>query len=117
VRNRSTLLFTSILAASAKIVWPEVYRPLIDVANDLLYEAMRDGMRTVELIQAISILAFYKEAEDATSFRKVGYAIRLAFELDLHVPKQRPLPNDETEAREILVRPLSSAAIVYPDSR
>lgn len=74
---------------------------------------MASDQCTLELIQSLSILCFWKECDDPTSWRKIGFAIRMAYELDLHtvetwshkrgVDGEAELPEDETEARELLV--------------
>jgi hypothetical protein len=114
LRHQSSLLFSSVLAVTAKLCVPniKVYRELLSVAKRLLNEAMASDMCSLELIQSLSILCFWKECDDPTAWRKIGLAIRMAFELDLHlvdtwshtklVDGQADLPEDEIEARELL---------------
>ncbi|CUA76172.1 hypothetical protein RSOLAG22IIIB_06130 [Rhizoctonia solani] len=82
VRRRSRVLYTAILAAA--------------------WRALSDGISSVEYIQALSIMTYWKEAEDTSTWRKLGLAIRMAFELNLHIARADPLPIDELQARERL---------------
>lgn len=41
---------------------------------------------------------------DSSAWMRVGYAIRLGYQLRLHRRRQTPLPPDELEARVILDR-------------
>lgn len=121
MRHQSSLLFSSVLAVSAKLFVSNlsVYRELLSVARRLLNEAMASDRCSLELIQSLSILCFWKECDDPTAWRKTGFAIRMALELDLHlvdtwshtnlVNGQADLPEGEREAREILVSNLVCA--------
>lgn len=89
---------------TAKILRPDAYSACLAIANKLVGQAVEYGLCSVEVIQAINLLTHWKKADDATSWRKVGYAIRMAQELRLNVRVIRPLPADEMQAREILNR-------------
>ncbi|GJN91482.1 hypothetical protein Rhopal_004505-T1 [Rhodotorula paludigena] len=69
------------------------------LGNKLVGQAVEFGFCSVEVVQALILLAHHKKPDDATSWRRVGYAIRMAQELRLNVRVTRPLPPDETEAR------------------
>lgn len=115
LRSRSSILFSSVLAVTAKYFLPHsdsTYTTLLAHSLRLLHSAMASDQCTLELIQSLSILCFWKECDDPTSWRKIGFAIRMAYELDLHtvetwshkrgVDGEAELPEDETEARELL---------------
>ncbi|KAG8710071.1 hypothetical protein FRC11_004912 [Ceratobasidium sp. 423] len=102
VRRRSRVLYTAILAAACRFFKPSHFKPVHDLAQLLLGRALSDGISSVEYIQALSIMTYWKEAEDTSTWRKLGLAIRMAFELNLHHAKAEPLPIDELQARERL---------------
>ncbi|CAE6444602.1 unnamed protein product [Rhizoctonia solani] len=102
VRRRSRVLYTAILAAACRFFKPTHFKPVHDLAQLLLGRALSDGISSVEYIQALSIMTYWKEAEDTSTWRKLGLAIRMAFELNLHIAKVEPLPCDELQARERL---------------
>ncbi|KAF8742075.1 hypothetical protein RHS02_03324, partial [Rhizoctonia solani] len=102
VRRRSRLLYTAILAAACRFFKPSHFKPVHDLAQLLLGRALSDGISSVEYIQALLIMTYWKEAEDKSTFRKLGLAIRMAFELNLHHARAEPLPVDELQARERL---------------
>ncbi|KAL7419125.1 hypothetical protein Q5752_005961 [Cryptotrichosporon argae] len=102
VRERSPLLFTAVLTVTSKIIRPKAYPICLALANRLVGQAVEFGLCSVEIVQAIILLTHFKKADDATSWRRVGYAIRMAQEIRLNVKGQRPLPKNERQAREIL---------------
>ncbi|QRW26295.1 Myb protein 1A [Rhizoctonia solani] len=102
VRRRSRLLYTAILAAACRFFKPSHFKPVHDLAQLLLGRALSDGISSVEYIQALLIMTYWKEAEDKSTFRKLGLAIRMAFELNLHHARAEPLPVNELQARERL---------------
>lgn len=101
-RSRSRLLFTAVIAVTSRIVRPKVYKSCLMIANKLVGEAVETGACSIEIVQAINILAQWKRADDSSSWRRVGYAIRMAQELKLHIKSPRPLPPDAGQAREVL---------------
>ncbi|CAE6434915.1 unnamed protein product [Rhizoctonia solani] len=102
VRRRSRVLYTAILAAACRFFKPAHFKPVHDLAQLLLGRALSDGISSVEYIQALSIMTYWREAEDTSTWRKLGLAIRMAFELNLHIARAEPLPIDELQARERL---------------
>jgi hypothetical protein len=65
---------------------------------------MAEGTATVAVIQSLFLLVFWKEPFDQNAWLKVGYAIRLAYQLHLHRERKTPFPDDEAEARLIMDR-------------
>jgi hypothetical protein len=103
VRQRSTVLFTTIISVSSKFFLPTVHERCHALSQSLIGRALAADMCNIEYIQALSLSTFYKDADDASSWRKVGLAIRMAYELNLHDFRTQPLPKDELEARKQLV--------------
>ncbi|GMK56452.1 hypothetical protein CspeluHIS016_0302920 [Cutaneotrichosporon spelunceum] len=103
-RDKSSLLFSAVLTVTAKIIRPEAYPSCLLIANKLVGQAVEYGLCSIEVVQAIIMLTHWKKADDSSSWRKVGYAIRMAQELRLNQRAPRPLPRNERQAREILNR-------------
>jgi hypothetical protein len=89
---------------TSKIIRPKAYSNCLLLSNRLFGQGVEYGLCAVEIVQALNLLTQWKKAEDATSWRRVGYAIRMAQELKLNVRAPRPLPRNEIQAREILNR-------------
>ncbi|GAA5979585.1 hypothetical protein JCM5350_004946 [Sporobolomyces pararoseus] len=104
VRQTSTVLFTCLLAVSSKFFRPDLYATLLAHAKALTGRAMAEGTATVAVVQSIFLLVFWKEPFDQNAWLKVGYAIRLAYQLHLHRERKTPFPDDEAEARLIMDR-------------
>ena len=51
-----------------------------------------------------SRLAAAQEPTDSFAWLRIGIAIRMAYQMYLHGQRKGPLPNNEQEARRILVR-------------
>jgi hypothetical protein len=103
VRRRSTVLYTTIIAVSSKFFLPRVHQQCHALSQSLIGRALAADMCNIEYIQALSLSTFYKDADDASSWRKVGLAIRMAYELNLHEFRRQPLAKEESEARKQLV--------------
>lgn len=84
VREKSSFLFSSVLAAAAKALRPSLYPQLKDYAETLFSRALRRGEKSPEVVQAILILTYWKEPEDTRAFVHVGLAVRIAIELGWH---------------------------------
>jgi hypothetical protein len=84
VREKSSFLFTAVLAAAAKLLHPALRKSLLSHAEELFIESFRCGAKSVETIQAICILTYWKEARDNRAWLNVGHAIRMAIELGWH---------------------------------
>ncbi|KAM0815287.1 putative Transcription factor domain-containing protein [Seiridium cardinale] len=84
VRQRSSFLFTTILAAAAKSFNPALYSGLHDYAESLLAEAFRRGSKSTEIAQAVLILTYWKEPEDTRAWIFLGYVIRMGMDLGWH---------------------------------
>ncbi|EPQ26057.1 uncharacterized protein PFL1_06266 [Pseudozyma flocculosa PF-1] len=114
-RTTSPLLFTGVLAVTAKIARPAAYDPCLALANRLLGRAFEHGECSVEFIQVIHLLAHWRKGNDSSSFRRIGFATRMAQELRLFVPGPRPLPSNERAAREILNKERTWLTMIIAD--
>ncbi|CAE6539966.1 unnamed protein product [Rhizoctonia solani] len=115
VRRRSTVLYTTIISVSSKFFLPRVHQRCHALSQSLIGRALASDMCNIEYIQALSLSTFYKDADDASSWRKVGLAIRMAYELDLHEFRTQPLPKEEFEARKQLNRERTWIQLVLYD--
>ncbi|GAA5820916.1 hypothetical protein JCM10212_006074 [Sporobolomyces blumeae] len=98
-RAHSPFLVTAIVTVAAKVNSTSLYPACLKYAKSLLAQAFEHGVNNLELVQAISTLAFWQEPTDDSGGRKLAYAIRSAFELNLFKPQKRPLPEDEMARR------------------
>lgn len=104
VRSTSTVLFSAILAVSAKFFRPILYPTLLAHAQQLVTRGIADALSQIGLVQALCLLVYWKLPEDNSAWMKIGLAIRLGYQLRLHTRRQTPLPAVESEARLILDR-------------
>ena len=84
VRASSSFLFTAILSAAAKLLHAPLYPALSTHAEDLFVKSFRNGLKSVEIVQAILILTYWKKPDDNRAWLSVGHAIRMAIELGWH---------------------------------
>lgn len=101
-RSRSAFLFTAILTVASKVAHPTLYPPSLKYAKSLLGQAFEAGTNTLELVQALATLVFWQDPTDDSGARKLAYAIRCAYELNIHKRGKRPLPDDEMALRKAL---------------
>lgn len=102
-RSASPFLFTTLIAFSARFTSSPLYPALYAYAKKLGSVAMEDGTCDVATIQAFSLHIFWKVPDDKAMWLKLGHTIRLAYELEMHKPRKGRLPDNEYEARVILV--------------
>ncbi|KAF3056756.1 Hypothetical protein CFAM422_012787 [Trichoderma lentiforme] len=105
VRQKSSFLFTAVLAMSAKTFNPIMYNALYDHAQVLYTESFRNGAKSTEIVQAILILTYWKQPQDTRAWTSLGYAIRMCMDMGWHKltaysPASRATA-DETRRREI----------------
>jgi hypothetical protein len=101
IRRESGILFTSILTVSAKFSRPTLYPLLLAHAQAVLSRATIAGDCNLSIVQALLIMVHWKAPTDKSAWVKLGIAIRLSYQLGLHVVRQEPLPVDEMVARKI----------------
>lgn len=56
VRQRSPQLFSAVLASASKFFRPELYEPLLAIADLTIERAIYSGVHTIEVVQAICLL-------------------------------------------------------------
>lgn len=84
VRAKSSFLLTAALAASAKIFHPGLYPDLYEHAQNLSTAVFRNGIKTVEAVQAILVLTYWKEPNDNRVWTLVGFVVRICMDLGWH---------------------------------
>jgi hypothetical protein len=72
------------LAMAAKAFNHVLYIKLYEHAQDLFSNVFRRGSKSVEIVQAILILTYWKEPQDTRVWTSVGYAIRICMDLGWH---------------------------------
>ncbi|KAI4612058.1 hypothetical protein J4E80_007512 [Alternaria sp. BMP 0032] len=114
VRGMSSFLFTAILAAAAKLLHPALRKNLLSHAEELFMEGLRSGAKSVETVQAILILTYWKEPRDNRAWLNVGLAIRMAIELGWHhlgSDGMRP-PENTTDLQSVRFRNIERTWLV-----
>ncbi|KAF5978891.1 hypothetical protein FCOIX_5602 [Fusarium coicis] len=84
IRSKSAFLLSSMLAMAAKAFNHVLYIKLYEHAQDLFSNVFRRGSKSVEIVQAILILTYWKEPQDTRVWTSVGYAIRICMDLGWH---------------------------------
>ncbi|KAK2591211.1 hypothetical protein QQS21_011096 [Conoideocrella luteorostrata] len=94
VRQRSPLLFATILFCSSKFTNflsgslvsttdPFLQSRLCSLARSLAIKTFAEGNRSIESMQAFYLLVCWKDADDDVSYLHSGYAFRILHDLDL----------------------------------
>ncbi|WWC66062.1 uncharacterized protein I303_108684 [Kwoniella dejecticola CBS 10117] len=102
LRRSSTVLFTAVIAVASKFSRPDLHHILLSHAQTLLTRSINNGVADVAVVQSIMILMYWKLPADTSSWRKIGIAIRMGYQLYWHVSRKQPLPDDDMAARKIL---------------
>lgn len=89
IQQKSSLLLSTILSASSKAFHPHLHTQLQAHTEKLLGKAFTKGDKSVEVVQAILVLTYWKEPDEARTWLLVGYAIRLCIELGWHKPQDQ----------------------------
>lgn len=105
LRRTSSVLFSTVLASSSRFFRHDLHAALLSHARTLLDRALLAGSSEIGVIQSLMLMTYWKDPEDTSGWMKVGMAIRLGYSLFWHMPRQDPLPDDEREARKLLVSP------------
>ncbi|KAL4772343.1 hypothetical protein BDW60DRAFT_222633 [Aspergillus nidulans var. acristatus] len=104
VRQRSPLLFATILFCSSKFANavdaglvsapdPFLQTRLCSLARNLVVKSLAEGDRTIETMQALYLLVCWKDADDDISYLHTGYAFRV-----LHDVEPEQYGGDELQA-------------------
>ncbi|KAI9729305.1 MAG: hypothetical protein M1834_006976 [Cirrosporium novae-zelandiae] len=101
VQQHSSFLLTAILAAAARAFNPSLVSSLRDHCEALLARSFINGEKSTEIIQAIMLSTYWKEADDTRSWQLVGHAARVCLELRWNKLKHRGAEvESEIEIRE-----------------
>jgi hypothetical protein len=106
---RSPFLFTVICAISSRFYSkrPDLFQQAMRLAQSAAGQALISGKKDVEMCHGYILLSLYpvpaKRWEDQRSWLYLGLAIRVATELNLHLPVTN-IPQEEKPARELLNR-------------
>ncbi|KAH7322256.1 hypothetical protein B0J17DRAFT_684162 [Rhizoctonia solani] len=109
VFGRCPFLFTAICAISSRYYTkrPELYTIAMHFAKQSAATALIDGWKSVELVQAYILMSVYpvpaRRWEEDRTWLYLGLAIRMATDLNLHLPWQGKATGEAHE-REILNR-------------
>jgi len=94
IQKKSSFLLSAILSASSKAFHPSLHSQLQAHTEKLLGKAFSQGEKSVEVVQAILVLTYWKEPDEARTWLLVGYAIRMYIEMGWHKMKE-PAPGSE----------------------
>lgn len=96
IRSRCPFLFTVILMACCKFFEQDKYKQVQQLAHEFAVRAFAENWKRVEVCQAFACLTYWKEPDDQRTWTYVGYACRMAVELNLnrYVGKR---PSEETD--------------------
>ena len=87
---------------AAKFFRPRLHLPLLTHTRTLVNRATSTGNKCdLGMVQALALMVAWKEPSDPTSGVKLAIAIRLGYQLGLHIARTTPLPEDVHEARVI----------------
>ncbi|KAK7033077.1 Zn(2)-C6 fungal-type domain-containing protein [Favolaschia claudopus] len=106
---RSPFLFTVVCAIASRFYTerPELYPQAMHFAQLAAGTALISGQKCVELCQGYILMSLYpvpaKRWEDDRGWLYLGLAIRMASDLNLHLPNTAE-PRNESHAREMLNR-------------
>jgi hypothetical protein len=103
MRQHTVVLLSAVLAATSKLFRKDLCPGLLAHANTILDRALLRGVTHISLMQSLMILTYTKAPADTSAWRRIGMAIRMGYQMHLHVPRNTPLPDDENAARVILV--------------
>ena len=84
IQQKSSFLVSAILSASSKAFHPPLHAQLQAHTENLLGKAFIKGEKSVEIVQGILVLTYWKEPEEARTWLLVGYAIRMCIEMGWH---------------------------------
>lgn len=108
VKEKSTFLLTTILAAAAKAFNPALAPRLRDHAEELLGKNLVRGAKCIETAQAIMIMTYWKDPDDTRAWMYLGYVMRMCMELGCHRLKpyvgsttDLPIENTSREQRDV----------------
>jgi hypothetical protein len=109
-RATSPPLTTAVLAAASTFTRRDLHPQLLNHIQTILNRAMSNGACDIGIVQSIIISVYWKAPTDRTAWMKIGWAVRMGYQMRWHHPWRTQLPADERELRMALV---SAWANVY----
>ncbi|KAH9857745.1 fungal-specific transcription factor domain-containing protein [Lenzites betulinus] len=94
VRSRSPFLFTAMLMACCKFFKPAIYPEVRRLAEQWSIFTFAEGIETVETVQALACMTYWKEPTDRRTWSYIGMACRMAVNLRLNKYVGRRQPNE-----------------------
>ena len=104
IQEKSSFLLSAILSAASKAFHPPLHSQLQLHTEKLLGKAFCQGEKSIEVVQAILVITYWKEPEEARTWLLVGYAIRMFIEMGwykMQDQNSRPEESSEQELREL----------------
>ncbi|CAE6453911.1 unnamed protein product [Rhizoctonia solani] len=102
---RCPFLFTVVLAIAARDHKPEHYPILMEEARTMAGQALTTWWKSIEIVQAFILLATFpppsKRWDDDRSWLYLGYATRMAGDLQLNRPAEHPFPSEMAELEHL----------------
>ncbi|RDX45463.1 hypothetical protein OH76DRAFT_1534309 [Lentinus brumalis] len=99
VRSRSPFLFTTMLMAICKFFRPASYPAVKQLADEWCVYTFSEMQESVEIVQALACMTYWKEAGDKKTWYYIGMASRMAIALRLN-RQSRQLNETELQMRE-----------------
>ncbi|TBU28983.1 fungal-specific transcription factor domain-containing protein [Dichomitus squalens] len=84
VRSRSPFLFTTMLMACCKFFCPASYPDVRRLAHEWCVYTFAEGTESVETVQALACMTYWKEPADRRTWTYIGMACRMAVNLRLN---------------------------------
>jgi hypothetical protein len=84
IRSKSPLLLSVMLSITARYFGEHYCDALAKDADRRLSEAVAKGEVSLETIQAFLIHVYWKRPDDTAAWRRMAYAVTLAYEMNLH---------------------------------
>ncbi|TFL06842.1 fungal-specific transcription factor domain-containing protein [Pterulicium gracile] len=104
VRGRCPFLFTTLIMAACKFFNSDQYQACLKLANEYAARAFIEGWKRVEVVQAFACLTYWRDMNlrdpnENRTWTYIGYACRMAVELDLNRYVAQPSPTETTQQR------------------
>ncbi|KAL7283115.1 hypothetical protein ACG7TL_002540 [Trametes sanguinea] len=98
IRRLSPFLFTAILMACCKFFCANLYPAVRRLAEEWCVFTFQEGIESVETVQALACMTYWKEPADRRTWMYIGMACRMAVNLRLNKYVGRRQPHESTLA-------------------
>ncbi|CDO70586.1 hypothetical protein BN946_scf184636.g19 [Trametes cinnabarina] len=98
IRRLSPFLFTAILMACCKFFCANLYPAVRRLAEEWCVFTFQEGTESVETVQALACMTYWKEPADRRTWMYIGMACRMAVNLRLNKYVGRRQPHETTLA-------------------